>query len=42
MLDPIDGVLEVPPGPGLGGDPDPGVMEKYRVVQLQSSTSPVS
>jgi D-galactarolactone cycloisomerase len=29
-LDPIDGVLEVPPGPGLGCDPDPDVIARYR------------
>ena len=28
----VDGRLHVPQGPGLGGDPDPGVIEKYRVA----------
>lgn len=31
-LDPINGALEVPSGPGLGCDPDPGVIERYRVA----------
>jgi len=30
-LDPVAGALEVPLGPGLGYDPDPGVLERYRV-----------
>jgi L-alanine-DL-glutamate epimerase-like enolase superfamily enzyme len=30
LLDPVDGALEVPSGPGLGGDPDPAVIERYR------------
>ena len=30
-LDPVNGVLEVPQGPGLGLDPDPEVVRRYRV-----------
>jgi D-galactarolactone cycloisomerase len=30
ILDPINGALDVPPGPGLGCDPDPGVIDRYR------------
>jgi L-alanine-DL-glutamate epimerase-like enolase superfamily enzyme len=29
-LDPVAGALELPPGPGLGADPDPGVIDRYR------------
>ena len=29
-LDPVHGMLALPTGPGLGADPDPGVIEKYR------------
>jgi L-alanine-DL-glutamate epimerase-like enolase superfamily enzyme len=31
-LDPAGGALAVPSGPGLGCDPDPGVIERYRVA----------
>jgi L-alanine-DL-glutamate epimerase-like enolase superfamily enzyme len=31
-LDPVGGMMEVPSGPGLGCDPDPGVIERYRVA----------
>lgn len=30
LLDPVDGALEVPSGPGLGADPDPQVIDRYR------------
>ena len=29
-LDPIDGFIHVPDGPGLGIDPDPAFIKKYR------------
>ena len=29
-LDPIDGFIRVPDGPGLGIDPDPAFIKKYR------------
>jgi L-alanine-DL-glutamate epimerase-like enolase superfamily enzyme len=29
-LDPVAGALDVPPGPGLGAEPDPDVIERYR------------
>jgi L-alanine-DL-glutamate epimerase-like enolase superfamily enzyme len=29
--DPVDGYLTVPQGPGLGIDPDPGILDKLRV-----------
>jgi L-alanine-DL-glutamate epimerase-like enolase superfamily enzyme len=32
LLDARGGSLDVPTGPGLGADPDPGVIERYRVV----------
>jgi D-galactarolactone cycloisomerase len=31
-LDPAQGALAVPRGPGLGVDPDPGVLERYRAA----------
>jgi len=31
MLDPVNGMLAVPQGPGLGADPDPEVVQRYRV-----------
>ena len=30
-LDPIDGLIHIPDGPGLGIDPDPKFIEKYRM-----------
>jgi L-alanine-DL-glutamate epimerase-like enolase superfamily enzyme len=30
-LSPVRGELNVPPGPGLGADPDPGVLRRYRL-----------
>ena len=32
VLDPVDGEISLPGGPGLGLDPDPDVIEKYRVT----------
>jgi len=31
-IDPVNGSLSVPPGPGLGVDPDPAIIQKYRVT----------
>ena len=31
VLDPAQGALEVPQGPGLGADPDPEVLRRYRI-----------
>ena len=31
MLKPVNGVISVPQGPGLGADPDPDVLAKFRV-----------
>lgn len=31
QLDPVDGMLELPQSPGLGADPDPEVLRRYRV-----------
>ena len=30
LIDPVDGRLAVPEGPGLGCDPDPDVVARYR------------
>lgn len=32
LLDPVDGIVKVPTGPGLGAEPDLGVIRKYRVA----------
>jgi L-alanine-DL-glutamate epimerase-like enolase superfamily enzyme len=34
LIDPVDGEFRVPDGPGLGMEPDPGVIEAYRVGEL--------
>ncbi len=32
-LDPVDGLIRVPDGPGLGLDPDPDIIEAYRATE---------
>ena len=31
VIDPVNGELQVPEGPGLGLDPDPDVIHEYRI-----------
>lgn len=31
LIEPVNGAFNVPQGPGLGADPDPAVIERYRV-----------
>jgi len=32
LLDPVQGMLRVPQGPGLGADPDPEILQRYRAA----------